>query len=269
MPLTETTFESFCRAPIGHYTALPTVIVWASSPSLCGGIAWDVPSEEDARTVTRTFDHYELMDNPFSMVIDARRMTGFAPGALPILFGWIAANHVGLAARLRLQVNLIEAGPIGFIAAGMINSIRGSHPMQVSTDAHEAYRAAGGDAALSLVKELDDLVMRVRGVPSELLALRSRLVNDLEVSLERAASDIGISTRSLQRVLAKHGSSFKDEVTSARLALAMRLLASTDDKLALVASRVGISERALTSLFRARTSLAPAEWRRLHGGGGY
>ena len=263
MPLFWTTLDSFCRAPIGRYVALPTVTLWASSPSLCSGIAWDVPSEEDARNVIRTFDHYGLMDNPFSIVIDARHMTGFAPGALPILFGWLAANHAGLAARLRLQVNLIERGPIGFIAAGMLNSIRGSHPMQVFTDSEEAFCAAGGDAAAPLVSELDELVSRLRGVPPEIVALRARLVSDLDSSLERVASDIGISTRSLQRLLSKYGSSFKDEVTAARLALAQRLLVSTDDKLALIAARVGTSERALTSLFRAHTSLAPAEWRRL------
>jgi transcriptional regulator GlxA family with amidase domain len=63
-------------------------------------------------------------------------------------------------------------------------------------------------------------------------------------------------------VLAAHGTSFHDEQTNARFALAKNLLTTTEAKVSGVATRVGWSERTLTSIFRARTGLTPADWRK-------
>jgi len=71
-----------------------------------------------------------------------------------------------------------------------------------------------------------------------------------------------MSPRSLQRVLGRHGTSFHDEVVAVRLSRAQGLLRSGDLKLAEIGARVGISERALGLLFRAKTGLTPAEWRK-------
>ena len=68
--------------------------------------------------------------------------------------------------------------------------------------------------------------------------------------------------RSLQRALGRCGTSFHGEVMAERLARAKALLRSGDLKLSDIGARVGISERALGLLFRARTGLAPAEWRK-------
>lgn len=72
-----------------------------------------------------------------------------------------------------------------------------------------------------------------------------------------------MSPRSLQRALGRHGTSFHSEVVAERLARAKALLRSGEEmKLGEIGARIGISERALGLLFRARTGLAPAEWRK-------
>jgi AraC-like DNA-binding protein len=85
---------------------------------------------------------------------------------------------------------------------------------------------------------------------------------DVDTTLDQAATQLGVSARSLQRILTRQGTTFHDEVVAARLALAKKILLTSDQKLAGVGARVGISERALTLLFRAQTGLTPAEWRK-------
>ena len=104
----------------------------------------------------------------------------------------------------------------------------------------------------------------MRGVPRELQVVRDALSKRLDATLEDVAKDLRVSARSLQRLLSKAGTTFHDEVVTARMTVACELLLSTDLKVAAIASRLGISERAVTMLFRDKTGITPIEWRKKH-----
>jgi AraC-like DNA-binding protein len=82
------------------------------------------------------------------------------------------------------------------------------------------------------------------------------------LTVEDAARALRISTRSLQRMLKDNGTSFQQEIRTARFLKAEELVRSTDDKLSVIAGRVGITEGALTQLFREKVGCTPAEYRR-------
>jgi AraC-like DNA-binding protein len=79
---------------------------------------------------------------------------------------------------------------------------------------------------------------------------------------------MGISVRSLQRVLAADGQTYKNVLEEVRCALAQSYLASGVPTLAEVAALLGYSDHtAFHRAFRRWTGVTPLEWRSRHAGG--
>jgi AraC-like DNA-binding protein len=83
-----------------------------------------------------------------------------------------------------------------------------------------------------------------------------------DVSLSAAASTLGMSTRSLTRRLAEHGTSFKELVERLRRDLALRYLGETTLGLTEIAFLLGYSEvSSFSHAFRRWTGKAPSSAR--------
>jgi AraC-like DNA-binding protein len=259
----ETQYELFLRSPVGRFTLTGSALVWCSSASLCGAHFWGRPGEAETRAILRVFDQYDqAMAIRFDVLLDVREVEVVEPGALTLLFAWIVQHRAALRRRVRLQASVIRAGPIGFLFAGLLPAIGRTHRFHTFTDPAEAFRALAGDAGRELALEVEGIAARARALPRELQLIRALLAARVDTTLDQAAAQLSVSARSLQRILARQGTTFHDEVVAARLALAQKILLTSDQKLAGVGARVGISERALTLLFRAQTGLTPAEWRK-------
>lgn len=260
----EAAYESFLDAPVGHYTITGSSFVWCSSPTLCGTLLWGQQPEAETSAILRIFDQYKRhMAGTFDIILDTRGVEQVDPRALGLLFSWLIANREGLRSCIRLQANVIREGPIGFLLTGLLPVAGWTHPYRLFTDPTEAFRAIPG-AGDPLCAEVESIADRIRGVPRELRTMRAFLEERVDATLEDASKALGVSSRSLQRILTRHGTSFHRELTEARFALAQELLRSSDQKLAAISARVGISERSLTLLFRAKMGLTPAEWRKQH-----
>jgi len=212
--------------------------------------------------ILRAMSAYPKMGTPFDIVADSRGVEVVNPIALPLLVAWVVQHRRELKRRVHLQANVIRRDPIGFLLMGIIASIGDMHPFQTYTDPIEAFRAVAGDSAGALCDEVEQIVHRVRAIPHELQQLRVLLSGRLDLAIRPAAKELSISSRSLQRVLSRYGTTFHDEQSNARFAAAKNLLEGSDAKVSSVASRVGWSERTLTIVFRAKTGLTPADWRK-------
>ncbi|MFD7734180.1 helix-turn-helix transcriptional regulator [Kitasatospora phosalacinea] len=81
--------------------------------------------------------------------------------------------------------------------------------------------------------------------------------------LSRAAAELGLPARTLQRTLAASGTSFQAELAAVRLDTAGHLLRRTDLPIAEVAAAAGFTDHPhLTHRFRARHGCTPSEFRR-------
>jgi transcriptional regulator GlxA family with amidase domain len=69
-------------------------------------------------------------------------------------------------------------------------------------------------------------------------------VDLVEASVERCATALAVSVRTLQRELTRAGTSFSDELRRARVAAAGELLRLADTKLEAIAARVGFGSSA-------------------------
>lgn len=259
----ETPYDLFLRAPVGRFTLTRSSLVWCSSASLCGAFFWGRPGEAETREIVRIFAQYEhAMATPFDVILDVREVEIVDPGSLAVLFAWVVQHRAELRQRIGMQASVIRAGPVGFLFAGLLPALQQTHRFRAFTDPDEAFRVIAGDAGLEVALEVEAIAARARALPRELQLIRALLAARVDTTLDQAATQLGVSARSLQRILTRQGTTFHEEVVAARLALAQKILLTSDEKLAGVGARVGISERALTLLFRAQTGLTPAEWRK-------
>jgi transcriptional regulator GlxA family with amidase domain len=100
------------------------------------------------------------------------------------------------------------------------------------------------------------------GASAEVRDLAAVLEAQPTATLASAASSLAVSKRTLQRVLAEHGSSFRGELDAARVRVAQRLLRESSERIARVAIEVGCSSpQQLSGLFRRVVGESPREWR--------
>ncbi|MEO8799935.1 MAG: helix-turn-helix domain-containing protein [Polyangiaceae bacterium] len=260
--LVEASAKDFERSPLGRFTCTGSAVVWVDSASLGGWHIWGRPDEDETRTLLTLLAAYPKLAGTFDLIADTRGVEMVNPTALSLLVPWVFQHRKELKRRVRVQANVIRRDSVGFLLMGIIGSVGDVYPLRTYTDPVEAFRSVAGDAGELLCGEIESIVTRVRATPMEVQTLRTLLTSDVATTIRSAAKTLSTSPRSLQRVLAHHGTSFHDEQTSARFTLAKSLLTTTESKVSGVAARVGWSERTLTSIFRARTGLTPADWRK-------
>src|SRR5688500_18293297 len=109
------------------------------------------------------------------------------------------------------------------------------------------------------------MIATIEQVAPELRRLRGVLAADLrEATLERAAAALSTSTRSLQRYLAARNTTFRDELTRARVIAAESRLVEDDAPIKEIAIALGFeSIAAFTSMFTRVVGEPPQEFRRL------
>jgi AraC-like DNA-binding protein len=251
--------EAFVRAPVGKWVLAGQTVVWCASPSLGGGCAWGRPDAVAAATAMRAYVAYRQMGPRLDSIIDGYALELLLPDAVEMAVAWMRREAEELHRRVRRQWAVLPPGVDAITLAG-ISPIAGS-PFDIKfvARAEEAFAEAG---APELGVEIAQIVAEVRGAGSHLVALRALLrERGGQLSLEAAARQLGLSTRTLQRELGAASSSFRAEVRDARFDRIARLLETTDDKIEVIAARVGMTKGALSALVRARTGQRPTELR--------
>jgi len=263
--------ETFVADPLDKWIVAGQSVVWCVSPSFGGSTTWGRPDVAATQAVVHAFGGLfsSRLQPQVDVILDARRVESVAPDSLATLVKWTFENRELIAKKVRLQIGVIPRGIAGITLAGILPTLGKTHPFRVEHESLDAFRVLGGPKAADLCAEIESIVEDVSGVPSELGALRN-LIRDRHASLtvEDAARALSVSTRSLQRLLKTHSTSFVEELRSARLAEASELLRSSDDKISVIPSRVGITEGALTQLFRDKLNCTPAEYRKDNGSSG-
>lgn len=261
----ESPAAAFVKSPIGRWTVGGCAVVWCTLPSLCGAVIWGKPSREQVGELTGVFEGYKSLAQRFDVILDASRVEGVDLEALNVLVEWLRSHRTTLIERVRLQRGTPPPGPIGFLVAGILPILGKTHPFRIVDRPEDAYVEAldDPDAGGALASELDGIVARARAMPVELSKLRALLRERPDtMDAPRAAEQLRIPVRTLQRLLAHAGTTFREELRQARFAAASELLRGSDVKLAVVAARLGISERALHALFRDIAGESPADHRR-------
>ena len=143
-----------------------------------------------------------------------------------------------------------------------------ARPFDVSSfaSAEQAQTWLAVDAPLETL--LADIRTAGSGTTPLVREVRTRIGRDLlEPNAAAVARSLGLSQRTLQRRLAKDGTSFRNEVATARVEAAKQMLASSAAPIKIIALDVGFATpQHFSTAFRRVTGAAPTAWREARSG---
>lgn len=245
--------------PAGTYVVVPRAIVFCARPTLWGFSLWGAPTEADLRRIVPLLS-LELHAVPHASLVDVRRLESGDPRAFAVLTRYLRANFEAFQRCVTRLALVRPPGLLGATVAGFYQVAGSPYPVRVFDD----LRAAGAWLRASeAAAVLDAAVEAASGMSPVLLHLRRWLDGHLsEASLPRAARAVSRAPRSLQRDLRGAGSSFQEELDTARVRLAKRLLVESDSTLTEISYDIGCaSPQHFSTLFRRVVGMQPSAWR--------
>lgn len=115
---------------------------------------------------------------------------------------------------------------------------------------------------------VSDVLLKRRGLaPIHTVDIVRELIGtqifDANVSLDRTANELGLSIRSLQRVLDGEGTNFRSLVNDVTAKRAVRLLLETDYSIAMISENLGYSNPAhFTRAFKKQVGTTPMDYKK-------
>lgn len=257
------TLPAFLRAPTGRYIVLRMSLhFFAAHGGLSGGVLWGEPTEADVTRMLAVTLGIASVEGPRVALVDARGIGRVDPFGFRALTRY-ADEHASSIARRITRVAVVHAQDVaGAVAAGFFRVVRLPLRSETFTDVKQALAWLGRPQDAPLLAEVDALAAEARTLPAEVRDLAALLETRPRATLAGAASSLAISKRTLQRLLAEHGTSFRSELDAARVRVAQRLLLESNERIARVAIEVGCSSpQQLSGLFRRVVGESPREWR--------
>jgi AraC-like DNA-binding protein len=257
------TLQAFSGAPAGRYIVLRTSLhFFAPHGALSGVVTWGEPTEADVSRMLAVTLGIAGAGGPRVALIDAREIGRVDPFSFRALTRY-ADEHASSIVRRITKLAVVHAQDmVGAVAAGFFRVVRLPIPSETFTDVQQALAWLGQVQDAPLLAEVDALAATARTLPAEVRELAALLETRPRATLAGAASSLAISKRTLQRLLAEHGTSFRSELDAARVRVAQRLLLESSEPIARVAIEVGCSSpQQLSEIFRRVVGEAPREWR--------
>lgn len=257
--------DDFARRPVGCATASDHALFWLPVRDLLLIAVWGQLDGSDYALFERLAPAWLGDDAPRRRsILDLRGLTGVAPDAMGHFVTFTIAHRQRYLDTLGACGLVVEPAALltAAIIAGLPTMAAAPSPFQVFTGPLEALAALGvDDPTLGATFAALRAEAAARSGSREALA-RWLQANLHDARLQRAARDLALSTRTLQRRLADSGTSFRQELEHARVLEAQRLLATTDAKIEVIAHTIGLQKpQHLAALFRRRVGTTPSAWR--------
>jgi AraC-like DNA-binding protein len=255
----------FVRDPIGRCVAGETFVMWCATSDLVGSIQWGTLRADEIRLM---FEHMQAARHPdFApkgrVLMDCRDLTRVDPDAFAAFAEHAREALSRWATRVERHAMVVPDGMSGVLLAGPLPLLAPPYPFRFGTDLDEALDFVAHPEARAAHAEALAIADELRGSSRLVERLRAEIVRDLEASsVERCATALRLSTRSLQRELGQLGTSFSDELRRCRVAAARDLLLMSDTKIEAVAARVGFGTASrLSAALRRELGVTATELR--------
>ncbi len=259
------TLSELTPDPRGKYFVGRTWLSFlAAHARFSGTIVWGCPSREDVQLWGACADlRLAAAVAPHATLFDGQRIDRLTAGAYGELARY-AERDVGIVSRIGRLALVHWGGYAGAVAAGFTKLVPLPFPAEIFEDAAPALAWLGCEDDAPLLAEVRSAEADAKAVPALLRQLAALLVHQPRATAQETARALALSTRSLQRRLAEHGTTFRRELDAARLNLAQRLLLDTDAPVTTIALEVGLtSPQHLSTLFRRFGHESPQKWRAL------
>jgi AraC-like DNA-binding protein len=258
-----TSVDDVLGDPVGAYFAGTSFLVWFQ-PNLSGAFAFGRLATADYPLVQRLLVTPSL-PRGYDLLCDLSAIEVFDERAFELLASFLQMHGAQLLGGIRRFALIRPAGLVGATIVGLFYERVLPHvSAALFADRAEALDWLGYAANASERTEIDDVIGTFHAVPPVLRDLRALLPQRVaDATLATSAQALGRSERSLQRELSRANTSFRAELTRARIRAAESLLASSDDKIETIAHQLGFaSVPAFTSVFGEVVGESPSEFRR-------
>ncbi len=258
--------REFLRQPVGRYVAGPSYSVWAAAPDLIGNAYFGRPTEPDLADHRRMFDfpsHADLIW-PFDVLLDASGLEAAGFECYELLCWYLRHKVPEFVPMVRHLALVQPPSYAGALIIGIFHQLVSPRFRARLFDNHrEALVWMGRPDQEDVGAQLSDMMAEIIDAPALLGRLRALLGDYPGLRLGAAARRLGVSERTLQRVLQPLGTSFRAEQDRARLVHAEALLRTTDTKVAVIARRVGFASAShFSTVFRRAHGISAREYRR-------
>jgi AraC-like DNA-binding protein len=257
------TVEEFVDSPLGGHYRGRAFAVWMPNPALLGATHFGRFDPVDLQAIRQLFDiamHPALVP-PYDLVHDLGGVDLIDRPAFDVHAQFLAQLMPRLVGRVRRLAVVRPAGLSGATYTGLFHDFSAGIGGRLFTLREEAFAWLELDAATR--RDIDAIAEAFEMAAPILRRLRELLDADpRSLTLEKAASALGASPRSLQRHLSDASSSFRDELAQARIRVAVRRLVETDDKIEVIANDLGFrSVPAFTTMFARIVGQPPQQYR--------
>lgn len=247
--------EDFVAAPIGRCVLGPTFLVWCATPDLQGTIIWGTLDEQALRGLVEVgaYEAHPALSKRRRVLLDCQSVAHVDADAM-IEFANLVRECVPMwAATIEQQVVIVPGGLAGVLIGGALPSVAALHPLRYAHDTESALAYLDHSAARASHEAATRIADAQRGRALLISRLHAHLGRDPSSStLESAAAALGMSARTLQRELARHGTSFSEELRRVRVAAAESLLIHSDLKIDAIAMKVGFGKASRMSAMLRR-----------------
>lgn len=252
----------FRAQPEGAYVAGRGWMYFAFDANLFGYALWGTPSPDDLQGLVHVLE-LELDRAPHAALVDVSSVDALGQDGFEVLAGYVM-RHAAQLARIVTRTAMVRStGLNGAIASGFFDIVGSPFPVSFWDERGAAFAHVGHSRPLEAAESLRSAIVTAGGVAGPLRELRCYLEENLSThSLEAAARSLGITSRTLQRRLGEHGTSYVEEAQEARVRVAERLLRETDTPVTRIAVEVGCaSSQHFSDLFRRRRGVSPTTFR--------
>lgn len=194
----------------------------------------------------------------YDVVLDMSCVVGMDFAGFEFITRWLQSSYSLFEPRVRRVVGMAPDGVAGAALRGLLYAWGSRFDARIFGTRDELYEALEIDAA-----DAGDLqaIYNTYG-PGPLRQFRDVAASHVNASSAQLATRVGVTERSLRRLLAHHGTTLRAELALARVRVATSSLAATQTPLRLIAKSLGyVSMDAFHAEFEAATGRSPSEYR--------
>jgi AraC-like DNA-binding protein len=250
--------------PVGRYVGGQSFVAWMQSTRFVGASHFGPFDGPDLPAIVALAElpFHPALVPPYDVIHDLGAVGVLDRRSFEILEQYLSARMPELVTRARRLAVVRPAGLAGAAFTGLFHDWAHARcESRLFTD-----RAAALDwleLASDARGEVDAIIAPFEQASPVLRRVRDAIAaSPGTATLDAVATAIGHSSRSLQRHLAEHGASFRDELIRGRVEAAKARLVESDDKIEVIAREVGFSSAAaLTALFTRVVGESPNAFR--------